>query len=324
MIKQYTKKGEFFMSEQISFDALLPPAMAAKAEDLGVKKANIPAVNMFVLAILAGAFIGIGAIFATTVSAGSMSVRDAAGAAAFSTGMPYGITRLLTGLVFSVGLILVVVGGAELFTGNTLITIAFASKKVTVTQLLRNWTVVYIGNFIGAILTAYIVFLGKQYSFGNGAVGLAALNIGEAKTDLTFVQGVALGIMCNALVCMAVWMCYSARTTTDKILAIVPPIATFVAAGFEHSIANMYFIPMALFVKGSGDATFFQAIGRTAESFTHLTWSNFFIVNLLPVTIGNIIGGAIMVGLIYWFVYLRKATVPTVQATPGEIKVPVS
>jgi formate transporter len=228
--------------------------------------------------------------------------------------MPYGITRLVTGLAFSVGLILVVVGGAELFTGNTLITIAFASRKVTLTQLLRNWGIVYLGNLVGSVLTAYIVFLGRQYSFGNGAIGLTALNIGEAKTAFTFIQAVALGIMCNALVCMAVWLCYSARTTTDKILAIIPPIATFVAAGFEHSVANMYFIPLALFVKGSGDASFFQAIGRTAESFTHLTWGNFFIANLLPVTIGNIIGGALMVGLIYWFVYLRKSTKPAPQA----------
>ncbi len=295
------------MSDQISFDALLPPAMASKAEDLGVKKANLKAPNMFMLAILAGAFIGIGAIFATTVAAGGMSVKDAAGAAAFSTGFPYGVTRLLVGLVFTVGLILVVVGGAELFTGNTLIMMAFASKKVTLVQLLRNWGIVYVGNLVGSMLTAYIVFLGKQYSFGSGAIGLAALNIGEGKTALTFVQAVALGIMCNALVCMAVWMCYSARTTTDKILAIIPPIACFVAAGFEHSIANMYFIPVALFIKGSGDTAFFEMIGKTADSFTHLTWGNFFLANLLPVTIGNIIGGGIMVGLVYWFVYQRKS-----------------
>jgi formate/nitrite transporter len=294
------------MTEQISFDAILPAGMAVKAEDLGVKKANLSAANMFALAVLAGAFIGIGAIFATTVAAGGMSVKDAAGAAAFSTGFPYGVTRLLVGLVFSVGLILVVVGGAELFTGNTLITMAFASKKVTLAQLLRNWGIVYVGNLVGSILTAYIVFLGKQYTFGNGAIGLAALNIGEAKTALTFIQAVALGIMCNALVCMAVWMCYSARTTTDKILAIIPPISCFVAAGFEHSVANMYFIPVALFVKGSGDAKFFEMIGKTAADFPHLTWGNFFLANLLPVTIGNIIGGAIMVGLVYWFVYNRK------------------
>lgn len=295
------------MSEQpISFDSFLPPAMAAKGEDLGVKKANLPILNMFILAILAGAFIGIGAIFATTVGAGSMAVKDATGAAAFSTGLPYGVTRLLMGVVFSAGLILVIVGGSELFTGNNLISMAFASGKVSFMGLLRNWVTVYIGNFVGSIITAYIVFLGKQYSFGNGAIGLTALTIGEAKTSFTFIQAVALGIMCNALVCMAVWLCYSARTTTDKILAIIPPISCFVAAGFEHSIANMYFIPIAIFIKNSGDTKFFDMIGKTAESFPHLSWSNFFIGNLLPVTIGNIIGGAGMVGLVYWFVYLRK------------------
>jgi formate/nitrite transporter len=304
------------MSDQISFDALLPHAMAVKAEDLGVKKAKLPAADMFALAILAGAFISIGAIFATTVSAGGMAVKDAAGAAAFTTGLPFGVTRLLAGLVFTVGLILVVVGGAELFTGNALIMMAFASRKVTIAQLLRNWVIVYIGNFAGALLTAYIVFLGKQYSFGNGSIGLAALNIGETKTAFTFVLAVALGIMCNALVCMAVWLCYSARTTTDKILAIIPPIATFVAAGFEHSIANMYFIPLALFVKGSGDAKFFEMIGKSAADFSHLTWGNFFIMNLLPVTIGNIIGGAFMVGLIYWFIYLHHQTKPVTHAVP--------
>jgi formate transporter len=150
-----------------------------------------------------------------------------------------------------------------------------------------------------------LMFLTKQYTFGGGAVGLAALTTGEAKTSLGFVQAVALGIFCNALVCMAVWLCYSARTTTDRILAIIPPIAAFVAAGFEHSVANMYFIPVALFIKYMGDPSFFKAIGKTAADFAHVTWANFFVANLLPVTIGNIIGGAGMVGLVYWFVYLR-------------------
>lgn len=281
------------MTDQpINLDSLLPPAMAGKAEDLGVKKATLPAFNMFLLAILAGAFIGIGAIFATTTAAG--------GAA-----LPYGVNRLLTGLVFTVGLILVVVGGAELFTGNTLITMAFASKKISIMQLLRSWAIVYVGNLLGSILTAYIVFLGKQYTFGGGSIGLTALGIGNAKVNLEFIQAVALGIMCNALVCMAVWMCYSARTTTDKILAIIPPIACFVAAGFEHSVANMYFIPAALFIKG--DATFLTEIGKTAADYANLTWGNFFVANLIPVTIGNIIGGAIMVGMVYWLVYLRKS-----------------
>jgi formate/nitrite transporter len=294
------------MTEQISFEAILPPGMAAKAEDLGVKKVNMSTSNMFALAILAGAFISMGAVFATVVSSGSIPIKDATGAAAFSTALPFGITRLLVGLVFSLGLILVVVGGAELFTGNALITMAFASKKVTLAQLLHNWVTVYIGNFVGAILTAFIVFLGKQYTFGNGAVGLSALSIGEARTSFTFVQAIALGIMCNALVCMAVWMCYSARTTTDKILAIILPIACFVTAGFEHCVANMYFIPHALFIKDFGDPKFFESIGKTAADFPHLTWGNFFLVNLLPVTIGNVIGGVVMVGLIYWFIYRRN------------------
>jgi formate transporter len=294
----------------ISVDAFLPPAMAAKAEDIGVKKANLNALNMFALAILAGAFIGIGAIFATTVSAGSMAISTSAGDAAFKTGLPYGVTRLLTGLAFTVGLILVVVGGAELFTGNNLITMAFMSKKVKLAGLLRNWGIVYAGNFVGSIITALIVFFGKQYTFGSNSIGLATLNIGNTKCGYSFIQAIALGIMCNALVCMAIWMCYSARTTTDKILAIIPPIACFVAAGFEHSVANMYFIPIALFVKNF-DTKVYDAIVanlNAGKDFANLTWGKFFIGNLLPVTIGNIIGGAFMVGIIYWFVYLRKQT----------------
>jgi formate/nitrite transporter len=269
--------------------------MAAKAEDLGVKKASLPIVNMFVLAILAGAFIAMGAIFATTVGAGGSA-------------LPYGVNRLLMGMVFTLGLILVIVGGSELFTGNNLIMMAFASGKVSLGGLLRNWAVVYTGNFVGAVLTALIMFLTKQYSFGSGSIGALALSIGESKTSLGFLQAIALGIMCNALVCMAVWLCYSARTTTDKILAIIPPISAFVAAGFEHSIANMYFIPVALFIKNLGDPKFFTTIGKTAADYPHLTWGNFFATNLLPVTIGNIIGGAIMVGLVYWFIYLRKTS----------------
>ena len=159
---------------------------------------------------------------------------------------------------------------------------------------------------MGSIATSYIVFLGKQYSFGNGAICLITLNIGEVKTSFTFIQAVALGIIWNALVCMVERLCYSARTTTDKILAIIPPISCFVAVGFEHSIANIYFVPIAIFIKNSGDIKFFEMIGKTAETFPHLSWSNFFISNLMPVTIGNIIGGAGMVGLVYWFVYLRK------------------
>lgn len=278
------------MSVEFNFDAFPPPGMATKAEGVGVKKSGLDALTMFALAILAGAFIGLGAIFCTTVLAGTST-------------LPYGVARLLGGLVFTTGLILVVVGGAELFTGNNLIIMAFASRKVSLGGLLRNWGIVYVGNFVGSILTAYIMFLSKQYTFGSGAVGITALGIGNSKCSLTFIQAIALGIMCNALVCMAVWLCFSARSTTDKILSIIPPIAAFVAAGFEHSVANMYFIPIALFA--STDSAWLASLGDKAPKFANLTWGNFFIANLVPVTIGNIIGGAVMVGLVYWFAYLR-------------------
>jgi formate/nitrite transporter len=164
---------------------------------------------------------------------------------------------------------------------------------------------VYTGNFVGSIITAFLMFLTKQYTFGNGAIGLNALNTANSKTGLEFVQAVALGIFCNALVCMAVWLCYSARSTTDRILSIIPPIAAFVAAGFEHSVANMYFIPIGLFIKYWANADFWTMINSAPDKFPNLTWQNFFVANLLPVTIGNIIGGAVMVGVIYWFIYLR-------------------
>ena len=269
-------------------DALPPREMAKKAEGLGVTKAGMAAADTFALSVLAGAFIAMGAMFATTVTAGGAS-------------LPYGVARLLAGLAFTLGLILVVVAGAELFTGNNLIVMAWASRKVSTARLLRNWAIVYAGNFAGSIATAALLFAGKQYTFGKGAVGEQALTIATTKTGLGFAQAIALGAFCNALVCIAVWLTYSARSTTDKILAVIPPIAAFVAAGFEHSVANMFFIPMGLFVKS--DATFVAA--HPVAGVSHLTWSHFFVDNLLPVTIGNILGGAVMVGAIYWFVYLR-------------------
>ena len=281
-------------AKEVLFDALLPAEMAVKAAETGIKKTGLDTLRMFLLAILAGAFIAMGAVFATTVSAGGSN-------------LPYGITRLLSGMTFTLGLILVVVSGSELFTGNSLIVIAFANRRISLVSLLHNWVIVYLGNFVGAVLTAYLMVLARQYTFGGGSIGLIALNTGEAKTTLGFTQAIVLGIFCNALVCMAVWMCYSARSTIDKILAIIPPISAFVAAGFEHSIANMYFIPVALFIKQMGTPAFFDAIEKVPGDFPNLNWNNFFVANLLPVTIGNIIGGVVMVGLIYWFIYLSKA-----------------
>lgn len=277
-----------------TMDALLPPQMAAKAEDIGVVKAAMGWRNMSALAVMAGAFIGLGAIFATTVTAG------AAGE------LPFGVVKLLGGLVFCLGLILVVIAGAELFTGNNLIVMAWADRLISLRQVARNWTIVYLGNFVGSIATALLMFLTKQYTFGSGAIGLNALNIANSKCNLEFLQAIALGIMCNSLVCLAVWLCYSSRSNADKIMSILFPITAFVAAGFEHCVANMYFIPFGLFVKTGAPPSFWEAIHSSSADFANLTWGNFLWVNLLPVTIGNIIGGALMVGLVYWFVYIRK------------------
>lgn len=289
---------------EIRIDALLPQEMATRAEYLGVRKADMPFLKMFMLSVLAGAFISLGAIFATTVGAGGMAVSAPDGAVAFNTGLPYGVTRLLMGLVFSLGLILVVVGGAELFTGNNLIVMAWASGKVTALALLRNWIIVYAGNFVGALGTVVLMFFTRQYSFGSNSVGITALKIGVSKVDLAFLQAIALGVLCNALVCLAVWLSYSARSTIDKIFAIVFPVTAFVASGFEHSIANMYFIPYALFIKDF-DPEFTQTVADKVPNLEHLTWQAFFINNLLPVTIGNIIGGAVLVAAVYWAIFLR-------------------
>ena len=277
-------------TDATQLDALPPADMARKAEAVGQTKAGLPAATMFALGVLAGAFIAMGAAFATTVTAGSGDLA-------------YGVVRLLAGLAFSLGLILVIVGGAELFTGNTLMIMAWAGRRISTVSLLRNWVIVYLGNMTGAFAAALLMVWSKQYTFGKGAVGLQALTIAAAKTNLGFGQAIALGILCNALVCIAVWLCFSARSTADRVLAIIPPIAAFVASGFEHSVANMYFIPVALLIKR--DSGYVNATADVPDLHT-LTWHNYLVDNLLPVTIGNIIGGTLLVGAVYWFVYLRR------------------
>jgi formate transporter len=281
-------------SSQPGIDALLPKDMAQKAEVIGISKAKQDFISTFALAVLAGSFIALGALFATTALTGT------------SGAVPFGWARVIAGLVFSLGLILVIVGGAELFTGNILIVMAWLGRHCSSFLVLRNWSIVYIGNFVGAVTTALLVFWSKQYTFSGGAVGATALNIGLSKVNLGFFQAIMLGILCNALVCLAVWLCYSARSTVDKIAAIILPITAFVAAGFEHSIANMFFIPIALFIKDWAPDSFWQTSGLDPSTYANLNWGSFLYHNLLPVTIGNIIGGGILVGAVYWLVYLRK------------------
>ncbi|MFT4514762.1 MAG: formate transporter [Planctomycetota bacterium] len=278
------------MAGNTPLDSLLPAEMAEKAESIGTKKARLDAASTFTLAVLAGAFIALGGVFATTVWTGD--------------GMQFGLARLLGGVAFSLGLILVIVGGAELFTGNNLIVMAWAAGKIRVSDLIRNWAIVYFGNLVGAVGTAVLVFLAQQHTLGNGAVGVKALAIAEAKCSLGFVPALFLGILCNALVCLAVWMTFSARTTTDRVLAILPPITAFVAVGFEHCIANMYFIPVAILIKAFAPATYWEQIGRQPTDFASIDAAGLW-NNLLPVTLGNIIGGCVLVGAVYWFVYLR-------------------
>ena len=279
-------------SPQVDLDPLMPAATAAKAEDIGVRKANMAAAPMFLLAVLAGAFIALAAAFSTTVIAGAGDF------------LPFGIIKLIAGITFSLGLILVVLGGAELFTGNNLIAVAWASRHVTTTAVLRNWTIVWIGNLVGALATAVLIVVAGQYEFGGGVVGQTALDIADGKVALDPVRAFTLAILCNGLVCLAIWLTYSARTTIDKVVVIVPPVAAFVAMGFEHSDANMYFIPVAILIRLVAPESFWTDIGSSDEAYAALDVAGF-VGNLAPVTLGNIVGGTILVGAVYWMAHLR-------------------
>jgi formate/nitrite transporter len=265
-------------------DAFAPAEIAALVETRGVAKANAPFVSTFVLGVLAGAFIALGAVLSTIIGTGSE--------------LGYGITRWLAGIGFSLGLILVVVAGAELFTGNNLIVMSVVSGKVPVARLLRNWAIVYVGNFVGAVSVAVFVWLGDWGAQDDGAVGATALGIAAAKASLPFWTVFWRAVLANALVCLAVWLATGGRTIVDKVFAIVFPISAFVASGFEHSVANMYFIPVGLLLERDvPDAA-------TDPALAGLDLAGFG-TNLAAATIGNVIGGAVLVGLVYWFVYLR-------------------
>jgi formate transporter len=277
-----------------SVDALPPAKTLDKAVDVGVSKTNLDFLTTLTLAVLAGAFISLGAVFSTTVTAGAQG------------NLYYGAIRLLSGFAFSLGLILVVCAGAELFTGNNLTIMAAMSGKVTVQQLLRNWLIVYMGNFFGALATAVFIVLCRKHQLGEGAIWLNALNIGHSKNLEPFLTMFARGIMGNALVCLAVWLSYSARSMTDKILSIIFPITAFVAAGFEHSVANMYFVPVAIFARKTAPQSFWGQVGATPADYPFLTWQDFFVKNLVPVTLGNMVGGVVLVGAVYWLAYKRS------------------
>ncbi|MBN2320939.1 MAG: formate/nitrite transporter family protein [Acidobacteria bacterium] len=267
-------------------DAYLPREMAQRVNEVGVTKAKMEFWSMLYLAILAGSFIGLGAHFATLASA--------------NNGMPFSLSQLLAGLVFSLGLILVIVAGAELFTGNNLIVMAYVSRKIGLRDVVRNWGIVLLGNTVGALITVGLIYLSGVWVLGSEAVGTRAIQIAAAKTDISWLECFFRGVMCNALVCLAVWLCFSCRATVDKIIAIIFPITAFVSMGFEHSIANLYFIPMGMLLSKLQP----ELAARLANPAQSLDISGF-LGNLIPVTLGNIVGGTLMVGLVYWFIYLR-------------------
>jgi len=265
-----------------------PKDVAAKMCETGVGKCKLPILKMFILAILAGVYIAFGAQLFLLVGSDST--------------LGFGFTRFLSASVFTVGLMMVVVGGAELFTGNNLVLIAALDKKITWGELLKNWVVVYIGNFVGSIILAALLFWGGTWSLNGNLVGANALKVALSKTSLTFAQAFFRGILCNWLVCMAVWMSMASKDVIGKLFAIYFPIMGFVASGFEHSVANMFFIPYGIFLKGNPKVL--EAAGKTLADLANLNWGTLFTVNLIPVTLGNLVGGAIFVGAVYWYVYL--------------------
>ncbi len=282
-------------------DAYAPGEIAERVHEAVVAKSHLDLASLLALSVLAGAFIALGACFSTLAATGLAG--------------PFGLARIPVGLAFSLGLILVVVGGAELFTGNMLVVMGWASGAVSSRALLRNWGWVYIGNFVGSIATAALLYYAGFWRASGSQVGVTAVNIALAKAALPAGRAFFLGIFCNVLVCLAVWLCFGARSTTDRILAIVFPITAFVALGFEHSIANMYFIPFGILlshenvVLAAGAWSPDVLAGLSAARFAH---------NLLWVTLGNLVGGGFMVAGVYWFIYLRPGRRGNGAGRPGE------
>lgn len=269
---------------------LSPSRMARAAEDAAYAKVTSRPLKSFLLGLTAGGYIALGFVFYTTTQVGAAD-------------LPWGVARLLGGIAFATGLVLVVLTGAELFTSSTLTLTARASRRITWGQLLKNWGIVYLANFLGALTIASLVLLGGTWRTADGGWGAVVLETSLSKVSHSFGEAFVLGILCNLMVCLAVWAAYSGRSATDKIVAVTMPIALFVAAGFEHSVANMFLVPLGLLIKATAGADFWSASGLLPADFSGLTWESFFVDNLLPVTAGNIVGGGLMIGILYWTVF---------------------
>ncbi|MEA1964644.1 MAG: formate/nitrite transporter family protein [Candidatus Aerophobetes bacterium] len=270
------------------------PAMVGESliKKIGVKKVTAPWWQSFILGILAGAFIGFGGELSTMVT------HDVA------KYLGVGFAKFLGGSAFSVGLILVVIAGAELFTGNNLLTMCALGRRISLREMIGSWGWIYLANFVGSIILVWIMYGSGLWKVGNLGVGAKALSIANAKVNLSWVEAFCRGIGCNWLVCLAVWMALSSRNVIGKIFAIYFPIMAFVASGFEHSVANMYFIPLGLYLKTKPAVV---AAANLTGKLDNLTWSGFWLNNEIPVTLGNIVGGAFFVGVLYWLTYCRES-----------------
>lgn len=272
---------------------LKPVEILDAALDAGVAKANSGFLKLSLLGILAGAFIAFAA--------------EGSNMAAFNLLLDpftYGLGKAVAGAIFGTGLMLVVIGGGELFTGNVLMLAALADRKIGLSAMLRNWGIVYVSNFIGSIIIVILIFYSNQLMSADAMLGGMTLKIAVGKVNLTFIQAMFLGILCNWLVCMAVWMAFGAKSLAGKAICIFFPIWLFITSGFEHSVANMYYIPIGILIKGN--SAIVEASGLAADAVDSLGWSSFFINNLLPVTIGNIIGGGLFVALAYYYALRKK------------------
>lgn len=276
---------------------LTPAEITEATIQTGIKKSKMTIVNMIILGILAGAFIAFAAEGSNMASFNLLAKPET-----------YGLGKALAGAVFGTGLMMVLIAGGELFTGNTMIIAGVLEKKVSIKAMLKNWFFVYVGNFIGSIFIVYMMNQSGLFSSGDSMLGAVTIKIAAYKVGLTFTQAFFLGIMCNWLVCLAVWMAYGSKDMAGKILAIFFPIWLFITSGFEHSVANMYYIPAGILAKGNKTLVDAAAtLGVTPEKLNHLNWEAFFTKNLIPVTLGNIVGGGIFVAAVYWFVYIRSS-----------------
>lgn len=282
------------MHAENKIDELLPHQITEKADNIAYSKATKAFLSAFYLAVTAGMFISLAFVFYITVTTGAGDLA-------------WGIKCLIGGLAFSLGLLLVVVVGGELFTSSTLTLIAKASNRISTSQMLKNWLVVYFGNFIGASFLVLLIFFSGLYNADHGQWGLTALQVAQHKLHHSFTEAVALGILCNIMVCLAIWMAFGAKTITDKMFAVLLPVAMFVSSGFEHCIANMFMVPTGILIQHFASPEFWIAIGQDPSTFADITTNNFILHNLIPVTIGNIIGGGVIVGLMHWMIYLRPA-----------------